>query len=160
MLSLPRNLTSTSPWSSVSSPQFLAQLGFRPDQPGDLRSLLRGHRQARVLEGCAQLSGSGKVTLRGAGDFGQSPDRESRKNPQRWGKAGSKVTVTVAGFRTALLCGSGRVGAHSGSACLLALYRLSGGFPKLRFLPHTFPLLHPSVYHLQYIFVFFFSSVD
>lgn len=110
MLSLPRNLTSTSPWSSVSSPQFLAQLGFRPDQPGDLRSLLRDHRQARVLEGCAQLSGSGKVTLRGAGDFGQSPDRESRKNPQRWGKAGSKVTVTVAGFRTALLCGSGRVG--------------------------------------------------
>lgn len=47
--------------------------------------------------------GLGKIILREPGDFSQSPNSESRKNPQRWGKAGSKVTVTVAGFGTTLL---------------------------------------------------------
>lgn len=70
MLSLPRNPTSYRAWSPVPSPA----LEFRPDLPGKLRNLLpegsQAGRRARVLEGCTQLSGFGKVTLRGGGDFG------------------------------------------------------------------------------------------
>lgn len=70
MLSLPRNPTSYRAWSPVPSPA----LEFRPDLPGKLRNLLpegsQAGRRARVLEGCTQFSGFGKVTLRGGGDFG------------------------------------------------------------------------------------------
>lgn len=122
---------------------------------------MRGLRQARVLEGYAQLSGFGKVTLRGATVFGQSPDSESRKNPQRWGKAGSKVTVTVAGFGTTLFVAVGEWG--TSWVCLPpGFLQVIWGLPEIEVPAHTFPVAHPSVYHLQYIFpfLFFFLLLD
>lgn len=156
MLSLPRNPTSHRAWSPVPSPQ--PSLGIQARSVWEAENLLpegsQAGKRARVLEGCTQFSGFGKVTLRGDGDFGLNEIVDPGRTLEGGEKHAPRSPPQLLTLRQP--CRSlGRVNT-------LWVYLSFGflqvicGLPNFRFLPRIFPVSHPAVYHLYSVFPSFF----